>query len=394
MRLSASYLLLLIAGGLLLFGAGCGSRNHTDAAPLASTTREPVTLPSAGAFRQVVDGRPAGLFYLRNRNGVQAALTGYGARLVSLLVPDKSGRPVDVVLGYDSLDAYLRPGEGMFGATVGRFANRIGGARFSLDGKEYALEANDGARNTLHSGRGGFHSRIWEATPSGDSALTFAYVSPAGEGGFPGTLSISVRYTLTGDNGLRLDYEARTDAPTVLNPTNHAYFNLNGAGSGPVLDHILSVNADSITLVGPGLIPTGRLASVEGSPLDFRTPRTIGSRIDDTTHAWIRAGRGYDHNFVLNRRDGTLRIAAAVTAPVTGIRMDVWTTEPGMQFYSANWIPRDHRGKEGKTYNRRHAFCLETQHFPDAPNRPEFPSTVLRPGEVFRSTTIYQFTRL
>jgi aldose 1-epimerase len=323
---------------------------------------------------------------------MEARITNYGGILVSLLIPDKSNKPGDVVLGYDSLSSYLKA-TSYFGAIVGRYGNRIGKGRFTLEGKEYALNVNDG-HNTLHGGLKGFDKVVWEAdesTPATQPSLSLSYLSRDGEEGFPGSLKASVVYTLTDSNELRIDYTASTDKPTVLNLTHHSYFNLAGAGSGDILSHELMLNADRFTPIDSGIITTGELKPVEGTPMDFRTPTAIGARIgvkDDQ----LRFGRGYDHNWVLNRTGEGLSLAARVWEKTSGRVMEVWTTEPGVQFYTGNFLDGTAIGKGGKAYAYRTGLCLETQHFPDSPNKPTFPTTVLRPGEKFTSTTVYKFS--
>jgi aldose 1-epimerase len=338
-----------------------------------------------------VDGKEVYLYTLRNKAGMEARITNYGGIVVSLLVPDKSSVPGDVVLGYDSLSSYLKATP-YFGAIVGRYGNRIGKSRFTLDGKDYGLNANDGP-NTLHGGLKGFDKVVWDAdgaTPATQPSLSLSYLSRDGEEGYPGSLKATVVYTLTDSNELRIDYAASTDKPTVLNLTHHSYFNLAGAGSGDILSHELMLNADRFTPIDSGLITTGELKPVEGTPMDFRTPTAIGARIgvkDDQ----LRFGRGYDHNWVLNRTGEGLSLAARVSEKTSGRVMEVWTTEPGVQFYTGNFLDGTAIGKGGKAYAYRTGLCLETQHFPDSPNKPTFPSTVLRPGENFASTTVYKF---
>jgi aldose 1-epimerase len=339
-----------------------------------------------------VDGKEVFLYTLRNKSGMEARITTYGGIVVSLSVPDRSHKSGDVVLGYDSLSGYLKATP-YFGAIVGRYGNRIGKARFTLDGKEYSLRANDGA-NTLHGGPKGFDKVVWDAdetTPATQSVLALSYLSRDGEEGYPGNLKASVVYTVTDSNELRIDYQASTDMPTVQNLTHHSYFNLAGAGKGDILSHEVMLNADRFTPIDAGLITTGELKPVEGTPMDFRTPTAIGARIgakDDQ----LRFGRGYDHNWVLNRTGEGLSLAARVTEKTSGRVMEVWTTQPGIQFYSGNFLDGTCIGKGGTPYAYRTGFCLETQHFPDSPNKPSFPSTVLRPGEKFSSTTVYRFS--
>lgn len=340
------------------------------------------------AFQKSIDGKETALFVLKNKNKAVVELTSYGARLVSLSVP-KDGNLVDVILGHDNIGGYAKAGEPYFGCTIGRYGNRIGKAKFKLDGKEYTLDANDGA-NSLHGGRQGFHTKVWDAAQKDSQSIAFTYVSPDGDAGYPGKLTVKVTYTLTDENAIQIDYEATTDAKTVANLTNHAYFNLNGAGSGTINDHELWINADNITPVDATLIPTGQLLKVEGTPFDFRKPAVIGSRID-TTNDQIKKGKGFDHNFVINGADGKVNKVATVKGNTSGITMEVWTTEPGIQFYGGNFLNGSEIGKGGKAYEHRSGFCLETQHYPDSPNQPSFPTTVINPGDTYKQTTIYKF---
>jgi aldose 1-epimerase len=341
------------------------------------------------AFGTTPDGQTIDLFVLTNENGVEAAITNYGAILVSLKVPDRTGEFADVVLGYDTLDGYV--GDTRFlGATIGRYANRIAGGTFTLDGVVYSLARNRG-ENHLHGGNRGFNKVRWEATVTGD-ALQLRYLSVDGEEGYPGNLSVEVTYTLTNDDELRIEYGAVTDRATILNLTNHSYFNLAGEGNGDITRHELMISAEAFTPVDANVIPTGELRSVAGTPFDFGQAEVIGARIDNDDEQLRRAG-GYDHNFVLqSSKAGAPVLAAKVHEPQTGRKLEVWTTEPGMQFYSGNFLDGSIHGKGGKSYGHRYAFCLETQHFPNSPNEPRFPSTVLRPGERFASTSIYAFS--
>jgi aldose 1-epimerase len=297
-----------------------------------------------------------------------------------------------VILGFDSFEPYLK-GSPYFGSLIGRYGNRIGGGQFRLDGRVYTLPKNDGP-NTLHGGERGFDKVVWtarEVAGKDGPAVELSYLSPDGDQGFPGTLRARVTYTLTEANELRIAYEATTDKPTVVNLTNHAYFNLAGPGGGDILSHLLFVDADRFTPVGPGLIPTGELHGVAGTPFDFRTPTPIGARIA-AKDAQLELAGGYDHNYVLNGEAGTLRLVARVSEPGSGRVLEVLTTEPGIQFYSGNFLDGSVVGKGGRAYKHRYGFCLETQHFPDSPNQPGFPSTVLRPGETYSTTTIYRFS--
>jgi aldose 1-epimerase len=357
--------------------AGCGPQK-------TNVTREP--------FGTTKDGKQVELFTLKNKNGMEAKITNYGGIVVSLLVPDRNGKLGDVVLGYDKLDQYIADNP-YFGALIGRVGNRIGNARFTLDGVEYKLPANDGI-NTLHGGRKGFDKVVWDATEvqvKDGAALKLKYVSPDGEEGFPGTLIAEVVYTVTDANELKIEYSAMTDKPTVVNLTHHSYFNLAGADDGLILDHVLTIDADKFTPVDSNLIPTGELKSVEGTPMDFRKPTRIGERIgaDDEQ---LKRGRGYDHNWVLNKSTNDLTRVARVEEPVTGRVMEVLTTEPGLQFYSGNFLTGKQVGKNNHPYAYRSGFCLETQHFPDTPNKPEFPTVVLDPGKKYTTTTVYKFS--
>ncbi|MGC1435713.1 MAG: aldose epimerase family protein [Terriglobales bacterium] len=341
------------------------------------------------SFGKTEDGEPVDLYILTNKNGMEAAITNYGGTVVSLIVPDRNGKREDVVLGYDNLAGYAT-GKAYIGATVGRYANRIAHATFTLDGTTYTLAKNDGD-NHLH---GGFNKRVWTAkdvSSSAGQALELTYLSKDGEEGFPGNLPVKVVYTLTDENELRIDYTATTDKDTVLNLTNHAYFNLAGQGNGDILQQQIMIKADRFTPIDATSIPTGELRSVKGTPFDFTNSTAIGARIDQDDHQ-LKLGRGYDHNFVLN--GDTMRalfLAAQVYDPHSGRLLEVFTTEPGIQLYTGNFLDGIH-GKDGKVYNRRYAFCLETQHFPDSPNHPNFPSAELKPGQHFQSTTVYKFS--
>jgi len=344
------------------------------------------------AFGKTKDGQPVGIYTLTNTGGMEVAITNYGGVVVSIKTPDRSGKFADVVLGFDTFDAYLN-NTPFFGALVGRYGNRIAKARFTLDGHEYHLAANDNG-NTLHGGLKGFDKRLWQAKDVSTKeipALELTCLSKDGEEGFPGNLSVTVTYSLTPKNELKIDYAATTDKDTVLNLTNHSYFNLAGQGERDILSHLMMINADRFTPVDATLIPTGELKSVAGTPLDFRKPTAIGARIDDDDQQ-MKFGRGYDHNFVLNRKGGELILAARVTEPSSGRVLEVLTTQPGLQFYTGNFLDGTIHGKAGKVYPRRSAFCMETQHFPDSPNQPQFPTAVLKPGEHFQSTTVFRFS--
>ena len=338
------------------------------------------------SFGQTPDGEQVDLYTLTNANGLRAKITNYGAILVSLEVPDKGGKLADVTLGYDELDKYIKKGA-FFGATAGRYANRIGKAKFVLDGVEYKLAANNG-ENHLHGGIKGFDKVVWDAQEVRDAdavGVRMAYMSKDGEEGYPGNLACVVTYTLTKKDELKISYEALTDKPTVVNLTNHSYWNLAGQGNGDVLGHEVMLAADKYTVVDKGLIPTGEIRSVKDSPLDFTKAMAIGSRIKQ-----VDIG-GYDHNYVLNSGGGKLALCARVYEKNSGRVMEIYTTEPGVQFYTGNFLDGSITGKAGKVYKKHYGFCLETQHFPDSPNKPKFPSVVLRPGEKYTTETIHKF---
>lgn len=344
------------------------------------------------AFQKIHDGKQISLYTLKNANGIEVKITNYGGKIVSLMVPDRSGQFGDVVLGYETIDEYIN-GNPYFGALIGRYGNRIAKGKFTLNNKECTLAVNNGD-NALHGGIKGFNDVVWDARPfkSGDGeALELAYLSKDGEEGYPGNLSVKVIYTLTGNNELKIDYSASTDKTTVLNLTHHSFFNLAGEGKGDILEHELMINADRFTPVDDGLIPTGELRSVKGTPMDFTGAAVIGKRIDQDDEQ-LKFGGGYDHNWVLNKTGDKLSLAATVYEPTAGRFMEVFTTEPGLQFYAGNFLDGSDIGKGGKAYKYRSAFCLETQHFPDSPNHPEFPSTVLNPGETYTQHTIYKFS--
>jgi aldose 1-epimerase len=350
------------------------------AAHAASVKKQP--------FGKTQAGKPVELYTLTNSKGVAAAITNYGGIITSLKVPDRAGKMGDVVLGHASVEGYLKNAP-YLGALIGRYGNRIGKAKFALNGVEYKLPKNDG-ENTLHGGLKGFDKVLWTAkeVPNG---LELTYLSKDGEEGFPGNLSVTVVYTLSDDNELKIDYSATTDKDTVVNLTNHAYFNLAGEGEGDILGHHMQIHADRFTPVDAGLIPTGELKPVAGTPFDFLKPHAIGARISDPDEQ-LKLGGGYDHNFVLNRKGAGMELAARVVEPKSGRVLEVLTTEPGVQFYSGNFLDGTIKGKGGKVYQKRYAFCLETQHFPNSPNQPAFPSTELKPGQRYHTTTIYKFS--
>jgi aldose 1-epimerase len=353
-----------------------------------ATTMSGATTITQAEFGKMPDGAIVHLYTLRNRNGVEARITDYGGILVSLTAPDRGGKFADIVLGFDTLSDYLARNNPFFGALIGRYGNRIGHARFRLDGVEYTLEKNNG-ENTLHGGSQGFDKKLWTSRALPDGGLELIYHSPDGEEGFPGNLTATVVYRVTDANALRIDYSAATDKDTVVNLTNHTYFNLRGAGSGDVLGHRVTLHASRFTPVDGSLIPTGELRPVAGTPFDFRKPMPIGARIDGNDEQ-LKFGKGYDHNFVLDKGGRGLELAARVEDPESGRVLEVLTNQPGVQFYTANSLADGVQGKAGKVYGHRSGFCLETQHFPDSPNRPDFPSTMLHPGQRFESTTIFR----
>jgi aldose 1-epimerase len=350
------------------------------------------------SFGRTADGRQVDLYTLTNANGLKARITNYGAIVVSLEVPDRNGKLDDITLGFDTLQEYLK-GHPYFGAIVGRYGNRIGKARFTLNGVEYKLAANNG-ENHLHGGIKGFDKVVWDAQPLTQTdavGVKLVYLSRDGEEGYAGNLTCIVTYTLTNNDELKISYEALTDKPTPVNLTHHSYFNLAGQGKGDILGHELTLNADSFTPVDKGLIPTGELRSVKGTPFDFTKPTAIGARINEDNEQ-LKFGLGYDHNWVLNKgvkHSGggllILMLAARVYEPTTGRVMEVYTTEPGIQFYSGNFLDGTNVGKGDKVYKHRYGFCLETQHYPDSPNKPSFPSVILEPGQKYAHVTTHKF---
>jgi len=329
------------------------------------------------------------LYTLKNINGLVCQVTNFGARVVSLWIPDAEGTFADVSVGFSTYSDYLNANDRYYGATIGRYANRIYKGQFSLNGKAVKLNQNNG-ENHLHGGPMGFSEMIWAGNQLDDNKLELSYVSPDGEEGFPGNLSVMVLFDLTNDNELKIEYWATTDKSTVVNLTHHSFFNLKGEGNGTINDHILEINAEHYTPVDAGLIPTGEIVSVKGTPMDFRTPQIIGTRLNEDFEQ-LRFGGGYDHNWVLNSSDNELTFAASLREPVSGRVMEVYTNEPGLQFYGGNFMRGSDVGKHGKTLDYRTALCLETQHFPDSPNRRNFPTTVLNPEDEYYSVCIYRF---
>jgi aldose 1-epimerase len=382
----------IVAGAIcIVLLAGCTST------PPPPPQTQPQTKPASNVGKEsfgVKEGTSVELYTLRNAKGMEARITNYGGIVVSLKVPDRTGQSGDVVLGFDALDGYLSPeyakSNPYFGALIGRYGNRIGKARFSLDGKEYKLAANNGV-NHLHGGVKGYDKVVWEARPlpGEEPALELHYLSKDGEEGYPGNLDIKAVYTITNENGLRVDFTATTDKETVANLTHHSYFNL--AGKGDILGHEVMINSDQTTPVDSGLIPTGELRPVKGTPFDFNTPTTIGARIGQKD-SQLEFGKGYDHNWVINKNGGELALMARVYEPTSGRVLEVLSTEPALQFYSGNFLDGSLTGKGGWVYQFRNGFCMEPQHYPDSPNKPKFPSTVLKPGETYKNTIIYRFS--
>jgi aldose 1-epimerase len=378
-----------MAAGLVAVSlVGCSSIMPSSHAPKDSITK--------ANFGTTPDGQAVELYTLRNSKGAEARIMTYGGIVQKLVMPDKDGKFDDVVLGFDTLDGYTSDsylkGCPYFGALVGRYGNRIGGATFTLDGQTYTLAKNNNG-NSLHGGIRGFDKVVWTAQPHMSAhgpQLILTYLSKDGEEGFPGNLEVTATYTLTDNNELKLEYTAKTDKPTVVNLTHHSYFNLAGQGNGDILNHLVYINSDKTTPVDSGLIPTGAFASVAGTPFDFRTPTSIGARINDPDKI-LQYGPGYDHNWVIDKPLGDFGLMARVWEVNSGRVMEVWSDQPGLQFYAGNFLDGTITGKGGKVYQRRYAFCMEPQHYPDSPNKRNFPSTVLRPGQTYHCTIVYKF---
>ncbi|RZK57688.1 MAG: galactose mutarotase [Pedobacter sp.] len=379
--------LALVALALSSFLVACN--NPEKSSNGTNDTTSSVVKLDTGAYQKNINGKQTNLYQLTNKNGAIVQITNYGGRIMSIVVPDKNGKPTDVALGYDSVQSNQKKGEPFFGALIGRYGNRIAKGKFTVAGKPYQVQVNDGV-NTLHGGTDGFYSRVWDAKKINDQTLELTYLSKDGEAGYAGNVNVKVVYTLTEDNALKIDYTATTDKETVLNLTNHAYFNLSGEGNSTITDHELTIAASGFTPVDTTLIPTGKVQFVKGTPFDFTKAKAIGKDIEADDEQ-LKNGKGYDHNFVLDKTDANKPVAV-VKSPISGITMEVYTTEPGIQFYSGNFLTgADKDGKGGKSYGHRSAFCLETQHFPDSPNQPSFPSTTLKPGTTYQTSTTYKF---
>jgi aldose 1-epimerase len=377
-RLICHAAMLMLITGI----ASCGGNKQPSTENTETMTKPGVTSKDWGE----VDGKKVQLYSLTNKNGETVTITNYGGIVTSWVTPDKHGNKSSVIIGMDSLSEYLKKPP-YFGALIGRYGNRIGDAKFTLDGKTYQLAANNG-KNSLHGGNKGFDKVVWDATPGTDStkpSLTLSYLSKDGEEGYPGNLKVTVVYTLTDDDALNIDYSAETDKATPVNLTNHSYFNLTGSTANTILNHTLMIDADHYTPVDTSLIPTGKIEPVKGTPFDFTKPEAIGARIDSVKG-------GYDHNFVLNRKDSSLQLVAVLSDTLSGRKLEVYTTEPGLQFYSGNFLDGKFSSHDGKPVNFRTALCLETQHFPDSPNKPNFPSTILKPGQKYHSETKYKIS--
>lgn len=368
-----------------------GETSSDHSSQSSSDSSDAGNIPDRANFQDSIDGKKTDLFLLKNAAGMRVYITNYGGRIVSLIVPGKNNEQIDVVVGMKGVQDYRSSTEAYFGATIGRYGNRIANAQFKLDGRTYKLVANNGP-NTLHGGKKGFQAVVWDANQPNDRTIELSYLSKDGEEGFPGNLSVKVTYSLSDSNELNMKYEATTDKRTPVNLTNHAFFNLNGEGSGTVNSHVLQIFADQYTPVDSTLIPLGKHASVAGTPFDFTKPTIIGTRVNDD-NVQLKNGGGYDHNFVLRGdKNNGLTYAATVTGEKSGIQMDVYTAEPGLQFYGGNFMQGKNTFKSGAKDEFRTAFCLETQHFPDSPNQPQYPSTILDPGKKYETISIYRFT--
>lgn len=357
--------------------------------PACNQTPNPKSGVKFGNFNKVIDGKRVSLWVLKNHNGIEMTVTNFGARVVSIMTPDRDGEFLDIALGHATIEEYEALTAPYYGAAIGRYGNRIAKGKFALDGIDYRLATNNN-ENHLHGGPKGFHAVVWDVDYADDQKMELSYLSKDGEEGYPGNLKIKMTYELTNKDEFKIEYFAETDKKTVINLTHHTFFNLHGEGSGPINDHILFINADNYTPTDAGLIPTGEIAPVVGTPMDFTTPTAIGKRVNDDFEA-LKLGKGYDHNFVLNKRDAKISLAAKVVDPSSGRILEVYTDEPAIQFYGGNFQDGTNVGKNGKPHEFRGAFCLETQHSPDSPNQEGFPSVILSPGEIYRHTCIYKF---
>ncbi|RAJ10418.1 aldose 1-epimerase [Chitinophaga skermanii] len=384
---SAAYCLVLMSVVFMSCETGKNKQTQADSARASDSAK---LFLVERDFDTTIGTNKVSLFYLQNSHGTRMAVTNYGAKVVALSVPDRNGKFEDIVLGFSNIDKYFEPHEKYYGGVVGRYANRIGDSKFKINDTIFPLYANNGLNN-LHGGKSGFNAVVWEVSQPDSQNLVFHYRSYDGEEGFPGNLDVNMVYTLTENNTFRIHYTATTDKATHVNLSHHSFFNLKGAGNGPITDHILMINANAYTPIKEDLIPTGEIAPVANTPLDFTTPRAIGEHLD-TTNDQIRKGKGYDHNWVLNNNKGNLALAASILEPKSGRYMEVWTTEPGIQFYSGNFLGGADTGKFNKPYKFREAFCLETQHFPNSPNQPNFPSTLLLPGKTYSQSCEYRFS--
>ncbi|WP_294081582.1 aldose epimerase family protein [Proteiniphilum sp. UBA5384] len=372
---------------LLAIIAVAGCTNKQKEVPAEETTLSGL---KKSDFQAEVDGDSVSLYVLKNTNGAEVAVTNYGGRIVSVMVPDRDGNLQDVVLGFDNIEDYINV-DNNFGATIGRYGNRIAHGKITVDGVEYELPQNNFG-HTLHGGPEGFDTKVFNATQPNEQSVVLTYLSKDGEAGFPGNLNVKVTITLTNDNALDLQYEAETDKETVVNLTNHSYFNLSGDANNTILDDLLMINADEYTPVDDTFMTTGKIEKVEGTPMDFRTPTAVGERINQYDFDQLKNGDGYDHNWVLNTKGDISQLAASVYSPATGIQLEVYTIEPGVQVYAGNFLDGTVTGKNGAVYGKRHAICLETQKYPDSPNKPDWPSPYLKPGEKYTSRCIYKFT--
>ncbi len=389
-RIKCSQILVVLA---IMAMSACKNANKKEIISETAGTNMQTPMESTlqqNNFDTIIDERAVKLYWLESKD-LKMAITNYGGRIVTLLAPDQNGNYVDVSIGYSNIKDYVDSAESYFGATIGRVGNRIAKGKFSLDGTEYSVLPNNN-ENALHGGENGFQDKVWEAEQPDTKTLILRYTSPDMEEGFPGNLTVKVTYSLTDNKAVRMEYEATTDKATVVNLTNHTYFNLNGEGSGSILNHSLQLNADQFTPVDQGLIPTGELKDVQGTPFDFNEAHAIGEYIEQEDQQ-LAYGGGYDHNFVLNgTKSYGMNHAATVIGDKSGIVMDVYTQEPGVQFYCGNFMASANTLKSGAKDDYRTAFCLETQHYPDSPNQPDFPSITLRPGEVYHTVSVYQFS--